>query len=773
MATIKSNQPNILWFNQISREDIDLAGGKGANLGEMYSLNIPVPNGFVVTSAAYFRFIEENELNQKIKDILTATDIDDPNQLLDASKKCKAIIKRGVINENLAIEIMKAYKKLSGFGGLKNIPVAVRSSATAEDLPDASFAGQQETFLNVIGESNVLSRVQDCWASLFTPRAIFYRQKKKFDHFKVGIAVPIQKQIQSEISGIMFTVNPVTNDKTNIIVETVWGLGEYIVQGTITPDQHIINKNNWTVTSKSQVKQTVQLLKSSDETKEVSVPKTKQNKPKISDTTAVKIAKIGQKLHNHYGKPQDIEFAIDKNQIFIVQTRPITTIESNQKILESQQKITKEPDLLGEAASPGIASGPIVIIKSPKEIDRAKKGHILVTSMTTPDFVPAMKKVNGIITDKGGQTSHAAIVSRELGVPCVVGTKTATSSLKEGDIVTLNGTEGKIWHGDQTQGSQIFTPPRLLGSTAQKTATKIMINLGEPQLAKDLSSRNVDGIGLLRAEFMIANIGIHPKRMIAENKQKQYINQLTKGLLQFCQNFTPRPVIYRATDFKTNEYRYLKWGKLYEPEEPNPLLGFRGAVRYINSPDVFEMELEAIKQVRNKYNLKNLWLMIPFVRTPQELENVKKIIASAGLLRSPSFKLYMMVEIPSNVVLLDKFIDVGIDGISIGSNDLTMLTLGLDRDNSEVAKDFNEMDSSVLWMLKKTITTAQKRGISSSICGQAPSNYPELVEKLVKWGVSSISVSPDAIDRTREIVAWAENKRLDNKVSKKPQPVHP
>ncbi|MGI5840834.1 MAG: phosphoenolpyruvate synthase [Patescibacteria group bacterium] len=769
---MKNNLPNILWFKQIHHEDINQVGGKGANLGEMYNSGIPVPNGFVVTASAYFQFIQDNSLSEKIKNILSTTDIDDPNQLMEASKKCMAVIKKGIVGEQLAIEVMKAYKRLSDYGGLKDIPVAVRSSATAEDLPDASFAGQQETYLNVIGEANVINRVQDCWASLFTPRAIFYRQKKKFDHFKVGIAVPIQKQIQSDISGIMFTVNPVTNDKTQIIVETIWGLGEYIVQGKVTPDQHIINKNDWSIVSKSNIKQTIQLIKSKNETKEVAVPKSKQGRAKITDSQAKEIAKIGQKLHNHYRKAQDIEFALEKNRIFIVQTRPITTIESNQKTLESQQKITKEADLVGEAASPGTASGEVVIINSPKEIGRAKKGQILVTSMTTPDFVPAMKKVNGIITDKGGQTSHAAIVSRELGVPCVVGTKTATKTLKEGEVVTLDGTDGKVWLGDLTQSSQSFTPARLPSGAAPKTATKVLVNLGEPELAKDISERNVDGIGLLRAEFMIANIGIHPKRMIAENKQKKYINDLTKGLLQFCQSFAPRPVIYRATDFKTNEYRYLKWGKLYEPEEPNPLLGFRGAVRYINSADVFEMELEAIKQVRNKYNLKNLWLMIPFVRTPQELERVKKIIATAGLLRSPSFKLYMMVEIPSNVILLDQFIDVGIDGISIGSNDLTMLTLGLDRDNGEVAKDFNEMDPSVLWMLKKAITTAQKRGINSSICGQAPSNYPELVEKLVKWGVGSISVSPDAIDRTREIVAWAEGKRLE-KPKKKPQPSRP
>lgn len=748
---------NILWFKDIHSVDIPHAGGKGANLGEMFNFGIPVPNGFVVTSDAYFEFIETNKLQPKIKDILTTTDIDQPDQLHAASKKIKNILKKAPIPLNTANEIMSSYKKLSGFGGLKNVPVAVRSSATAEDLPDASFAGQQETFLHVIGEANVVQRVRDCWASLFTPRAIFYREKKKFNHFKVGIAVPIQKMVNSEISGIAFSLNPVSNNKNQIVIETIWGLGEYIVQGVVTPDQHIVDKTKWKVEFSKVTPQNIQLVRSTQETKKVAVPKSKINRPKIDDKTAIKIAKIVQKLHDHYRKPQDVEFAIEKNKVYIVQTRPITTIVSNQKTLDEQQKIDKKPDLSGEPASPGTASGSVIVINSPKQINQVTKGQILVTQMTTPDFVPAMKKVNGIITDKGGQTSHAAIVSRELGVPCVVGTVKASKLFKNGDIVTLNGTTGQVWKGNLL-GEQHLSAPKTTITNNLKTATKVYCNLGEPELAADISKRNVDGVGLLRAEFMIANIGVHPKRIIAEGKQKQYIKQLADGLKEFCQSFSPRPVIYRATDFKTNEYRYLSWGKLYEPEESNPMLGFRGAARYISSPDVFEMELEAIKMVRNKYNLKNLWLMIPFVRTPQELIDVKKIISQAGLLRSPSFKLQMMVEIPSNVILLDKFIDVGIDGISIGSNDLTMLVLGLDRDNGEVAKSFNEMDPAVLWALKKAITTAKKRGITSSICGQAPSNYPDLVEKLVNWGVTSISVSPDAIDRTREIVSWVEKK---------------
>lgn len=752
--------PNILWFKEIHLEDVKLVGGKGGNLGEMYNLGIPVPNGFVVTSTAYFQFIKENNLHTQIAKILQTVDVDHPDQLQEASIKIRRLIKKSPIDPKLSIDIMKAYKKLSGYWGLRNVLVAVRTSATAEDSPEASFAGQGDTFLDVIGEANVVNRVRDCWSSLFTPRSIFYQVKNHYNHFKIGVAVPVQKLIQSEISGIMFTSNPVTSDKNQIIVECIWGLGEYIVQGRVTPDQFVIDRNNWKIISKNSVHQDVQLVKSDQETHEVAVPAYKQDKIKITDSVAIKIAKIGQKLHNHYGKAQDVEFAIANNRFYVTQTRPITTLTSNQKTINSQlAPISSKPaDLKGDPASPGTASGIVVIINNPKEISRAQKGQVLVTSMTTPDFVPAMKKVSAIITDKGGQTSHAAIVSRELGVPCVVGTAKATKFLKEGDIVTVNGTTGEVWLGDLTSSEKNI--PKVVVNKNLKTATKVYVNLGEPELATEIAKRNVDGVGLLRAEFMMANIGIHPKHMIAQGRQKEFSETLANDILKFCKAFSPRPVIYRASDFKTNEYRFLKWGKEYEPEEPNPLLGFRGATRYIHTPDVFEMELEAIKLVRNKYGFKNLWLMIPFVRTPQELIEVKKLVTGAGILRSPTFRLLMMVEIPSNVILLNDFIDVGIDGVSIGSNDLTMLTLGLDRDNSEVAQSFNELDPAVLWSLKKIVTTAKKRGITSSICGQAPSNHPDLVEKLVKWGVTSISVSPDAIDRTREIISWIEKRKV-------------
>ena len=759
---VATKHPILLWFKDIHYEDVNIVGGKGANLGEMYNLGIPVPNGFVVTTECYRKFIEANKLKPKIKAILDTTSVDDPNQLSDASSKIRKLVKSSPIPPELSLEIMTAYKKLCGFAGLKNVPVAVRTSATAEDSPDASFAGQGDTFLNVIGETNVVNQVRACWSSLFTSRSLFYQVKNKYDHFKIGVAVPVQKMVQSEISGITFTLNPVTNNKKEIVIETIWGLGEYIVQGMVTPDQYLVDKSNWEIKFENHVPQDIQLIRFEDGNKKMPVPKYKQKKTKVDHAMVIKIAKTAQKLHNHYGRAQDIEFAIEKNKLYIVQTRPITTVDITQKNINSQNQIDAsiKPILTGEPASPGSGTGVAIIINSPKEINRVQKGQVLVTQMTTPDFVPAMKKVMAIVTDKGGQTSHAAIVSRELGVPCVVGTSTATKIIKDGDIVTVDGTSGKIYSGDH---SSVEKTQKKSIASQKKTATKLYINLGEPELAKEMSKRNVDGVGLLRAEFMIANIGVHPKRMIQEGRQKEYIEKLASGMAEFCKNFSPRPIIYRATDFKTNEYRYLKWGKLYEPEEPNPLLGFRGAIRYINTPDIFEMELEAIKMVRNKFNLKNLWLMIPFCRSPQELNLVKKIVTDNGLLRSPSFKLFMMAEIPSNVIMLDKFIDVGIDGISIGSNDLTMLTLGLDRDNSEIAQGFNELDPAILWSLKRLVTKAKKRNIMVGICGQAPSNHPDLVQKLVKWGITSISVSPDAIDRTREIIAWAENKNLVNK----------
>ncbi len=758
------NQRNLLWFKEIDKEDVSLVGGKGANLGEMTQAGFPVPNGFVVTSHAYYQVIHQNQLQPKIKAYLDNLDVEDPRALNQASKSIKDLIEKVTIPEDIETEVRAAYRQL---GKGKDIFVAVRSSATAEDLPNASFAGQQETYLNVKGEDSLIHHLRLTWASLFEPRAIYYRHKQGFDHFKVALAIPVQKMVESDISGIMFSINPVNNDKTTIVIEAIWGLGEKIVQGAITPDHYEVDKNTFQILKKVVVPQDIEMVKRGFKNLDLKVPKSRRDRRKLSDEQIVELAKISFKLQQHYFFPQDTEWAIENGVIYIVQTRPITTIEAvkDAKEMDIPQKDLGQVLVSGETASPGRVVGVVRILKSAKEIDQVKPGDILVTSMTTPDFVPAMKKAVAIVTDKGGQTSHAAIVSRELGVPCIVGTKNATKVLKTGQLVVVDGKQAKVYQTKLKPSSVNYKPAPKPKKHPQdlKTATKVYVNLGEPSLAFEVAQKNVDGVGLLRAEFMIAEIGTHPKKLIHDHREKFFIDKLTEGLLTFCKAFYPRPVVYRATDFKTNEYRNLKGGEAYEPQEPNPMLGYRGAYRYINDPEVFALELEAIKQVRNHYGYKNLNLMIPFVRSVQELKQVKKIVVAHGLSRSASFKLWMMVEIPVNVIMLDDFIKVGIDGISVGTNDLTMLMLGADRDNEHVRTDYDERNPAILWALERIIKTANRHGITSSVCGQAPSRYPEITALLVKNGVTSVSVTPDMIDKTRQVIHETEKKLINQR----------
>lgn len=747
--------PLVANFKDIDKHDLALVGGKGANLGEMTKAKFPVPGGFAVTVPSYNLFLKENEIEQKIYDILKPVDVDDPTQLQSSSRKIQKIINSSKFPKSVHLEIVKAYKKMSG--RFKPALVAVRSSATAEDLPGMSFAGQQETFLNIKGENNLQIAVRECWASLFTPRAIYYRTQNKIPHEGVGICVIVQKMVQSDVSGTMFSVDPVTNFKDRIVIEAVWGLGEMIVQGSVVPDRYVVQKETFSVLSKEVNSQKIQLIKKGEKTIETEVPKKLVDKMKLSEEEIVKLAKIADGLQRHYYFPQDIEWAKEGKNLYIVQTRPVTALGSVESSKGKKKKgDTKQPSapiLTGIPASPGIGSGHVKILKSPSEIGRISKGDILVAPMTSPDYVPAMKKAAAIVTDQGGMTSHAAIVSREMGTPAVVGTKIATTTLKEGDIVTVNGETGHIFSGGNIIISEISKEKekeRKKYKKNLKTATKVYVNLGEPDLAKKVSKLNVDGVGLLRAEFMIANIGIHPKQAIKLKKQDKFVNHLIKDLTTFCKSFGSRPVIYRATDFKTNEYRSLEGGETWEPKEPNPMLGYRGAFRYITDPEVFNLELRAIKKVRAKY--KNLHLMIPFVRSPEELRRVRRFVEVEGFFEDPSFKFWMMVELPVNVILLDKFIEVGIDGVSIGSNDLTMLLQGTDRDNATVATSFNERSPEVIWALKRVIKKCHKAGIVSSICGQAVSSYDEIVEMLVKAGITSVSVNPDAVDRVRNVI---------------------
>ena len=754
----------IAWFKDIDKEDIPLVGGKGANLGEMEKAGFPIPPGFVVTSNAYIHLLATQKLREKIANLLALLNVNDPASLNRCAKKIREEILKVTVPKEIKEEIKKAYRKLG-----KDTLVAIRSSATAEDLPTASFAGQQKTFLNIKGENNVVEAVRFCWASLFEPRAIFYREDKGFDHFKVKIACVVQKMVQSDVSGVMFTLDPVTNNKKKIIVEAIYGLGELIVGGRVNPDHYVVDKKSLKIDKKEIQAQKIQLVKVGKGNKEIKVSLAWQKKQKLPDELILKLAKIGYQIEKHYFFPQDVEWAVEKGEVFIVQTRPVTTIQEP-KVQSPKSKVEELKVLLkGAPASPGIAWGPVKMVTSKREIGRVLSGDVLVAEMTNPDFVSAMRKAVAIVTDKGGRTSHAAIVSRELGIPCVVGTKKATKVLKEGLVITVDGGRGRVYKGSRSirnQGLEISKKAEITDSrlripatdTFIRTATKIYVNLGDPYSAEKIAQKNVDGVGLLRAEFMMAQIGEHPKKMIREGRGKVFIEKLNDGLFKFCQAFAPRPVVYRASDFKTNEYKSLKGGKYFEPDEENPFLGYRGCLRYLKDPKVFELELRALKKVRDK-GFRNLWLMLPFVRTVRELSETKKMV-NKFLKRGPSFKLWMMVEIPSNVILLEDFLKVGIDGISIGTNDLTMLILGVDRDNAEIAQEFNERDPAVYWALERIVKICRKKGVASSICGQAPSAYPDLVEKLVEWGITSISVNPDAIKRTREIVHEAEKKLL-------------
>lgn len=759
----------VKWFKDLTKGDVGDAGGKGANLGELTRAGIPVPPGFVVMSSAYFAFLEANLLRPEIHRLLSDIDVNNSAALAAASNQIQDLLGRAKLPEDLSAQIIQSYHELCGQNNslASPIPVAVRSSATAEDLPEASFAGQQESYLNVVGDANVIQKIRACYQSLFGARAIFYRVQQHFDHFKVGIAVPVQAMIQSEVSGVMFTVDPISKDKDRLVIEAGWGLGDYIVQGVITPDHYELTKSTLQMTGKNLGTQEIMETRSPEGVRREAVPPNRQSSQKLPDDKITALAQIGINIQNHYQAPQDIEWAYAGGTLYITQSRPITTLDSEAQPASPADALKSlgSAYLKGAPASPGLVSGKVKVVMDIKNLDRVQPGDILVTEMTTPDFVPAMKRAAGIVTDRGGLTSHAAIVSRELGVPCIVGTTTATKDLSDGMIITLNGSTGEVFKGSlPASAAQVIAPQnKQPDDSPLTTATKLYVNLAEPELAEKISKLHVDGVGLLRAEFMIAGIGVHPKKMIADGKSQEYIDRLARDISTFCTAFNPRPVIYRATDFKTNEYRSLKGGEAYEPVESNPMLGFRGAYRYIKSPEVFNLELEAIKQVRNKMNLTNLWLMIPFVSSVPEMTEVKKMVAAAGLYRNESFKLFMMVEIPANVILIDDFISVGLDGVSIGSNDLTMLTLGIDRDNAEVAPNFDERNPAVKWALEKTIRACAQRGIMCGICGQAPSEYPDLVEDLVAWGITSISVNPDRIAATRAIISEAEGRLIASK----------
>ncbi|MEW5996513.1 MAG: phosphoenolpyruvate synthase [Candidatus Micrarchaeota archaeon] len=778
---------DVLWFEQLDKGSLREAGGKGANLGEMIKHGFPVPPGFVTTSGAYFKHLDYNNLREKMEGILASLDVNDTPALDRAAKQVQELVTNGEMPPEVEKAIRRNYKKLCDMRG-ETVYVAVRSSATAEDLPTASFAGQQSTFLNVHGEDEVAKAVKDCWASLFTPRAIFYRVQNKFDHMKVGLAAVVQEMVQSEKAGVMFTVDPISEDPDVIMIEAAYGLGEVVVSGSVTPDTYRVNKKGMRILTKDIARQTWMMIKHGEKNVKAEIKDEAQEKQKMDDAHIVELAKIGKRIEEHYKFPQDIEWAMQKGELYIVQSRPITTLRAGKAGEKKPAEITpihegvSAPEyapappeagaavsvsqasilLKGLGASPGFAVGKVDIIPTAEDIGRMEERAVLVTDMTTPDFVPAMKKAVAIVTNTGGMTSHAAIVSRELGIPCIVGTKNATELLKGGQIVTVDGTHGMIYEGKVELERPVEKPAAAAAAAAAEFApicgTKIYMNIADPDAAERYASLPADGVGLLRAEFMIAEIGEHPKKMMAEGRGQEYVDKLAEGIRRIAAAFYPRPVVYRATDFKTNEYKNLKGGEEFEPAEANPMMGYRGASRYIAEPDVFRMELKALQKVRDELGMKNVWLMIPFVRRIGELRAIKDIMASIGFYRTRDFRLWIMVEVPSTVFLIEDFCKEGIDGISIGSNDLTQLVLGIDRDNETLAGAFDERNEAVLNAVKQVVETTAKYGVTSSLCGQAPSVYPEFAERLVEFGITSMSVNPDAIIRTRKIVASAEQK---------------
>lgn len=761
----------VVLLSQVDKNDIPQVGGKAANLGEMIKAGLPVPTGFVVTAAAYDQFLDASGLRKKVFPLLKDLDVEDTKKLQATAVKIEKLIMAASWPPKLKAKIEEMYEKIGQ--GL----VAARSSATAEDLPGASFAGQQATYLNISGNAALLNAVKRCIASLFGARAIYYRKQQGFKDEDVKIAVPVQRMVESEVSGIMFTADPTTSNLESIVIEAGYGLGEAIVSGSVTPDTYEVNKKTLEITKKEINSQPWAIVyeKSSRTNKHKTVPKAEQKLQKLPDEFIKKLAALGRQIETHYGKPQDTEWAKVGDKLFMIQARPITTLKSSPTPAQSAAANKEEGQsadgaeiiLRGAAASLGLTSGPVRIIHKPTEISRVLEGDILVTEMTTPDYVPAMKRAVAIVTDTGGKTSHAAIVSRELGVPCVVGTGTATAVLKEGMIVTVDGNKGVVYKGKVSAPAEAAqtaadSNPEAFSAGFIPTATKVYVNVAEPDVAEKIASQPIDGVGLLRAEFILSDIGEHPKAMLKAGKGKEFTQHLANGIERICRTFFPRPVVYRATDFKTNEYKNLKGGAEFEPDEANPMIGYRGAYRYIKEPEVFDLEVDAILEVRNR-ELNNLHVMVPFVRSVPEYLAVKEHLERRGLVRSKDFKLWIMVEVPATVILLEEFIAAGIDGVSIGTNDLTQLTLGLDRDNPALAESFDERNPAVVKEITYTVRTCRKHHVTVSVCGQAPSIYPEITELLVRHGATSVSVTPDMIIPTRKLIASVEKRIMLDK----------
>jgi len=765
---MKKEEQFLLWFEQLERKDVDIVGGKSSSLGEMTAkTDVPVPYGFATTAYAYRYFIKESGLEEKMRSILSElTDVENSALLRDVSARLRDAIMAEKMPQDLQDAIGAAYVELGKRVGEENPYVAVRSSATAEDLPDASFAGQQDTYLNVQGAETIIAKVKECYASCFTDRAVYYREKQGFDHIEVALSAVVQMMVFSKTSGVMFTVNVATGDDNNILIEAAFGLGEYVVQGTVTPDNYTISKHDHKIIDRCVNEQDIMLVrKKGGDCEEVQVPEELRKVQTLTDEQILELADYAKKIEKHYGCYMDMEWGVDErtNKIWILQARPETVWsrrnkEGGAKVQESKSMTTTDHKVIvkGLPASPGKVSGRVHVILDPSRIDEFKEGEILVTEMTAPDWVPAMKKAKAIVTDSGGMTCHA----------CIVGTKSrgeaATVTIPDGIDVTIDATHGVVYEGiiEEAKKENQAGAAVAVAEYFPPTGTKVYMNLGDPELAEKYSSLPCDGIGLMREEFIWTTyIHEHPLYLIKTGHPEKVVDQLAEGMRQVCQAMAPRPVTLRFSDFKSSEYRDLKGGDEFEPYEPSALLGWRGASRYYDPKyiEAFKLECQAVVKVREEFGLKNLNVMIPFCRNVEECEKVVKIMAECGLERGKDFKVWLMAEIPSNIILADQF-NKYVDGYSIGSNDLTMLVLGCDRDNDTVSHIYDERNLAVRRAVRHLIEVAHSEGKTVSICGQAPSVYPEFCEFLIKSGIDSISVNPDTVKFTKKLVAQVEQR---------------
>ncbi|HUY59010.1 MAG TPA: phosphoenolpyruvate synthase [Solirubrobacteraceae bacterium] len=748
-------------FSELRKGDVDYAGGKGANLGELTSAGLPIPPGFVIGAPAYAAFCQEAGLRKRLAELLDNVDVEDTAALSQAAEQARALFDEAVMPDWLEHAIREAYSELSGSAGA--VPVAVRSSATAEDTAAASFAGMNETFLNIIDADAVIDAVRHCWRSLFGARTVYYRGSKDLSQADMDIAVVVQRQIQSTRAGVMFTANPATGDRNQLVIEGSFGLGEAVVSGSVSPDRYLVDKAAVSIRSREVHHKELTIVSipgGGTITRDLSEEEALT--PVLTDEEVLTLAKLGRDIEAHYGSPQDTEWAFDPDgAVWMLQSRPITTLLGT--VTAPTGATTGTVLLRGLGGAPGSASGAVRVLSTLADAARLGDGDILVTHMTTPDWVPLMRRAAAIATDSGGMTCHAAIVSRELGIPCVVGTGDATKKLRDGEIVTIDATHGVVVEGAQAPTHAPASAPAgaLAGPARAVTATKLLVNMSEPSQAERAAALDVDGVGLLRAELMVLEAlgGDHPRTLLQEDRGDEFVTKMADGLSTFADAFAPRPITYRTIDFRTNEFRGLRGGEQFEPEEANPMIGYRGALRYTREPEVFGLELAALRRVWDEGHT-NLHVMLPFVRTTVELRRCRDLIAESGLLERPGFELWVMAEVPSVLFNLADYAELGVTGISIGSNDLTQLLLGADRDNEVLAETFDERDPAVTRYLRQLIPTARKLGLQTSICGQAPSVHPEYAELLVRAGIDCVSVNTDVVDRTRALLASAEQRVL-------------